>query len=132
MPTVDRIYYELGQANDENNGPRSAEIHYLVAGAESIQEAVDEVADVAPAKHEGISLSGFGFDDLTAPVPTRSPPSTGIIRTMTTNSAGGRSPSTSGPTRTPAPNPWSESWSPPEPRPTWPSPRRSTSARMAR
>ena len=34
MPTVDRIYYELGQSNDENNDPRSAEIHYLVGGAE--------------------------------------------------------------------------------------------------
>jgi len=67
MATVDRIYYELGQSNDEKNAPRSAEIHYLVAGAESVQEAIDEAADVAPSKHEGISLSGFGFDDLTAP-----------------------------------------------------------------
>jgi hypothetical protein len=42
MPTVDRIYYELGQSNDENNDPRPAEIHYLVAGAESVQEAIDD------------------------------------------------------------------------------------------
>ena len=67
MPTVDRIYYDLGQENDENNDPRSAEIHYLVSAAESVQDAIDAAAEVAPAKHEGISLSGFDFDDLTAP-----------------------------------------------------------------
>jgi hypothetical protein len=67
MLTVDRIYYDLGQANDENNDPQTAEIHYLVAGAESVQEAIDAASEAAPAKFEGISLSGFDFDDLTAP-----------------------------------------------------------------
>ncbi|MBT3291686.1 MAG: hypothetical protein HN849_33460 [Victivallales bacterium] len=37
-----------------------------MGGAESVQEAIDEAADLASSKHEGISLSGFGFDDLTA------------------------------------------------------------------
>lgn len=67
MPTVDRIHYDLGQANDENNDPRSVKVHYFVAGAASVQEAVGAVAAVAPAKEEGISFSGFDFDDLTAP-----------------------------------------------------------------
>ena len=67
MITVDRIYYDQAQANNEDNDPQTAEIHYLVAGADSVQEAIDRVVKTAPKKTEGISLTGFGFDDLTAP-----------------------------------------------------------------
>ena len=56
MPTVDRIYYELGQSNDENNDPRSAEIHYLVAGPESVREAIDE-ARMSPRRSTRASRS---------------------------------------------------------------------------
>ena len=67
MITVNRIYYDLAQTNNEDNDPQTAEIHYLVAGASSVQEAIDKVAKTAPKKTEGISLSGWDFDSLDTP-----------------------------------------------------------------
>jgi hypothetical protein len=68
MSTIDLLYNDHGQSNDAKNNATSIEIPYLVTGVESVQEAINALAesDDVPKTHGSLSVSGYDFDELPA------------------------------------------------------------------